>query len=186
MCRVTLEERLGCFLAVGPTIAGSAFIAEGAHVVGDVRLGANVSVWHCAVLRGDINFVEIGDRTNIQDGAIVHVADAFPAIIGRNVTVGHGAVIHACTVGEECLVGMRAVILDGAVIGAGSIIGAGAVVTQGTVVPPGSLVLGMPARVVRPLTVEERASLRASADKYVGVAAAHARAAGWTDGRVSK
>lgn len=173
---MTLQERLESFLAAGPTIAESAFVAEGAHVVGDVRLGANVSVWHCAVLRGDINSVEVGEGTNIQDGAVVHVADDFPAVIGRNVTVGHGAVIHACTVGDECLIGMRAVILDGAVIGAQSIIGAGAVVTQGMVVPSGSLVLGMPAKVVRKLADTERSSLRASATKYVGVAAAHARA----------
>jgi len=105
---------------------------------------------------------------------VVHVADEFPARIGRNVTVGHGAVIHACTIGDECLVGMRAVILDGAVIGAQSIIGAGAVVTQRTIIPPGSLVLGMPAKVVRALTDSEREDLRASAVKYVGVGRAHA------------
>jgi len=183
---MTLQERLDIFLAAGPAVDESAFVAEGAHVVGDVRLGAGVSVWHCAVLRGDINSIDVGDGTNIQDGAVVHVADAFPAIIGRNVTVGHGAVIHACTVGDECLVGMRAVILDGAVIGAQSIVGAGAVVTQGTVVPPGSLVIGMPARVVRGLTDSERASLRASAEKYIGVAAAHARIAGGVHGRISR
>ena len=105
--------------------------------------------------------------------------------IGREVTIGHGAVIHACTVGDECLVGMRAVILDGAVIGAQSIIGAGAVVTQDTVVPPGSLVLGMPARIVRALTDAERASLRTSAAKYVSVAGAHAHARVSTAGRVA-
>lgn len=183
---MTLQERLDTFLAAGPTVAESAFVAEGAHVVGDVRLGASVSVWHCAVLRGDINSIEVGEGTNIQDGAVVHVADAFPTIIGRNVTVGHGAAIHACTVGDECLVGMHAAILDGAVIGARSIVGAGAVVTQGTVVPPGSLVVGMPARVVRALTDAERASLRASAEKYVGVAAAHARARACTLGGPSR
>jgi carbonic anhydrase/acetyltransferase-like protein (isoleucine patch superfamily) len=173
---MTLQERLESFLATGPSIADSAFVADGAHVVGDVRLAPHVSIWHCAVLRGDINFIEVGEGTNIQDGAVVHVADDFPARIGSNVTIGHGAVIHACTVGDECLVGMRAVILDGAEIGSGSIIGAGAVVTQGMIVPPGSLVLGMPAKVIRALTDTEREGLRASAAKYVDVARAHAHA----------
>jgi carbonic anhydrase/acetyltransferase-like protein (isoleucine patch superfamily) len=173
---MTLQERLASFLTTGPSVAESAFVADGAHVVGDVRLASDVSIWHCAVLRGDINFIEVGEGTNIQDGAVVHVADDFPARIGRNVTVGHGAVIHACTIGDECLVGMRAVVLDGAVIGARSIIGAGAVVTQGTIVPPGSLVLGMPAKVTRMLTDAECESLRASAAKYVSVARAHAHA----------
>jgi len=149
-------------------------------------LGPKVSIWHCAVLRGDINFIEIGQGTNIQDGAIVHVADERPCRIGRDVTVGHGAILHACTVEDECLIGMRATILDGAVIGTQSIVGAGAVVTQGTLIPPGSMVLGMPAKVVRALTTNERAGLKASAEKYVIVAEAHGRTIGCTLSRIAE
>ena len=180
---MTLQERLDTFLTAAPAIDDSVHVATGAHVVGDVRIGARASVWPGAVLRGDINYIEIGEATNIQDGAVVHVADAFPAVVGRSVTVGHCAIIHACMIGDECLIGMHATVLDGAVIGRQSIVGAGAVVTQGTRVPPGSLVLGMPARVVRTLTEEERASLASSAEKYVQVAAAHARAAALSLGR---
>lgn len=170
---VTLDERLSTFLGRGPRIDPTAFVATGAVVVGDVRLGPHVSIWHCAVLRGDINFIEIGEGTNIQDGAVVHLADEFPARIGRRVTVGHGAIVHACTIGDGCLIGMRATIMDGAVIGAHSIVGAGALVTAGTMIPEGSMVLGAPAKVVRMLTAEERAGLEKWAQKYVRIAQAH-------------
>jgi carbonic anhydrase/acetyltransferase-like protein (isoleucine patch superfamily) len=140
-------------------------------VLGDVTLGEYSSVWYNAVLRGDINRIVVGHHSNIQDNAVLHLADDFPCLIGNYVIVGHSAVIHACTVEDEVLVGMGAVILDGAVIGKQSIIGAKALVTQGTRIPPGSMVLGAPAKVVRALTRKERAGLKAWAKKYVGNAA---------------
>ena len=168
-----LAQRLAKFLGQPPRIDPSAYVAPQATVIGDVRLGARCSVWPSAVLRGDINYIEVGDGTNIQDGAVVHLADEFPAIIGRYVTIGHLAMIHACMIEDECLIGMSATVLDGAVIGAQSLVGAGSLVTKGTKIPPGSLVLGSPARVLRALTDEERIALRESAEKYIQVAAAH-------------
>ena len=132
-----------------------------------MTLGAHSSVWYGAVLRGDINRIVVGHHTNVQDNAVLHLADDFPCVLGNWVTVGHGAIVHACTVGDEVLVGMGAVILDGAVIGKQSIIGAKALVTGGTKIPPGSLVLGAPAKVVRKLTKEERTGLKWWAQKYV-------------------
>ena len=134
-----------------------------------MSLGAEASVWYQAVLRGDINRIEIGPRSNIQDGAIVHVADEFPALVGELVTVGHAAVVHACRVDDEVLVGMGAIILDGAEIGARSIIGAKALVTAGMTVPPGSLVLGSPGKIVRQLSRAEQAAIKSWALKYVEV-----------------
>ncbi|MST01355.1 MAG: gamma carbonic anhydrase family protein [Pedosphaera sp.] len=143
------------------------YLAKTAVVLGDVTLGEYSSVWYGAVLRGDINRIVVGHHTNIQDNAVLHLADDFPCIVGNWVTIGHSAIVHACTVGDECLVGMGAVILDGAEIGAQSIVGAKALVTQGMKVPPGSMVLGAPAKVVRALSAEERAGLRHWAQKYV-------------------
>ena len=134
-----------------------------------MSLGAEASVWYGAVLRGDINRIEIGPRSNLQDGAIVHVSDEFPALVGELVTVGHAAVIHACTIDDEVLVGMGAILLDGAEIGARSIIGAQALVTTGMKIPPGSLVLGSPAKIVRQLSPEEQNGIKAWALKYVEV-----------------
>jgi carbonic anhydrase/acetyltransferase-like protein (isoleucine patch superfamily) len=139
--------------------------------VGDVTLGDHSSVWFNAVLRGDINRVIVGHHTNIQDNAVLHVADNFPCIVGHWVTIGHGAIVHACTVGDETLVGMGATVLDGAVIGEQCLIGANALVPQGFSAPPGSLVLGVPARVVRALSADERAQLKGWAEKYVATAA---------------
>jgi carbonic anhydrase/acetyltransferase-like protein (isoleucine patch superfamily) len=162
-----LEQQLGKFLGKSPKLGKSVFIARGAVVVGDVTLGAHSSVWHNAVLRGDINRIVVGNHTNVQDCAVLHLADDFPCVLGNWVTVGHSAIVHACTVGDETLVGMGAVILDGAVIGKQCLIGAQALVTSGTKIPPGSLALGAPAKVVRKLTKEERAGLKWWAEKYV-------------------
>jgi carbonic anhydrase/acetyltransferase-like protein (isoleucine patch superfamily) len=140
-------------------------------VLGDVKLGDYSSVWYNAVLRGDINRIVVGHHSNIQDNAVLHLADDFPCIVGNFVTVGHSAIVHACKVGDDVLVGMGAVILDGAVVGSQSIIGAKAVVTQGMRIPPGSLVLGTPAKIVRKLTKKERAGLKSWATKYVENAA---------------
>jgi gamma-carbonic anhydrase len=168
-----VEERLRQFLEREPQVDPTAYIAAGATVIGDVRLGPRSSVWHSAVLRGDINYIELGEGSNVQDGAVVHLADDFPAIIGRYVTIGHGAIVHACVVEDECLIGMGATVLDGAVIGRNSIVGAHALVTQGTRIPPGSLVLGSPAKVVKTLSAEEQAKLRGWAEKYVAVSSFH-------------
>jgi carbonic anhydrase/acetyltransferase-like protein (isoleucine patch superfamily) len=170
---MTLDEQLATFLAKEPAIDPTAYVAPSATLIGDVRLGPHASVWPRCVLRGDINFIEIGEATNVQDGTIIHLADDYPVRIGRYVTIGHAAIIHACTIEDECLIGMRATILDGAVIGDHSIIGAGALVTAGTVVPPGSLVLGVPGKVARTLEPPEQADIRKLAEKYVKVAAAH-------------
>ncbi len=163
--------QLDRFLRSQPRLGRGVYLARGAVVLGDVELGDQSSVWYHAVVRGDINHIVIGRGSNIQDNAVVHLADDFPCLIGDFVTVGHAAVVHACTVEDEVLVGMGATILDGAVIGAQSIVGANALVTQGTRVPPGSLVLGAPAKVARALTPGERAGLKSWADKYVANAA---------------
>jgi carbonic anhydrase/acetyltransferase-like protein (isoleucine patch superfamily) len=175
---MTPKRRLGRHLGKLPDLARAAFVAANATVVGDVVLGRNSSVFYGAVLRGDINEIRVGEATNIQDNAVVHLADGLGAHIGAWCTVGHGAIVHACRIGDECLVGMGATVLDGARIGAQSIIGANSLVPQGFSCPPGSLVYGSPARVVRPLTRRERGGLRAWARKYVGVARAHAALAG--------
>ena len=170
---MTLEERLNQYLNTDPKIDPSVYIAEGATVIGAVDLKRDVSIWHSAVLRGDINSITIDEGSNIQDGSVVHLADDFGVSIGKYVTVGHSAVIHACTIHDECLIGMNATILDGAIIGKQSIIGANALVTKGTQIPEGSLVLGSPAKVVRPLTEEERLSIKPWAEKYVITAQFH-------------
>jgi gamma-carbonic anhydrase len=161
------KNQLDKFLRKKPRIGKGAYIAKTATVIGDVTLGAHASVWYGAVLRGDINRIVVGHHSNVQDNAVLHLADDYACIVGNWVTIGHGAIVHACTVGDEVLVGMGAVILDGAVIGKQSIVGAKALVTGGTKIPPGSLVLGAPAKVVRPLTKKERAGLKWWAQKYV-------------------
>ena len=171
-----INERLQRHLTCRPEIDPSAWVHPTAVVVGDVRMGPRSSVWPQCVLRGDIHEIRIGTDSNIQDGSIVHLADEFGAYIGDRVTVGHGAIIHACVIEDECLIGMRAVVLDGAVIGRGSIVGAGAVVPKGLQVPPGSLVLGLPAKVVRPLRPDELTAGSELAGKYVQVMQAHRQA----------
>lgn len=166
-----VQARLERFLTRPPCLGRQVYLAAGARVVGNVTLGDHASVWHNAVLRGDINRIVVGHHTNIQDNAVLHVADEFECRVGNWVTIGHAAVVHACTVEDEVLVGMGATILDGAVIGAQSIVGAHALVTQGFHVPPGTLVLGAPARVVRSLTAAERVRLKSWAEKYAANAA---------------
>ncbi len=161
-----------------PQVDATAYIHSSAHVIGDVHLAAESSIWFHVVVRGDVHSIHIGRRTNVQDNATVHVTrDRYGTVLGDEVTVGHNAVLHGCTIGNRCLIGIAAVVLDGCVIGDDCLIGAGALVTPGTTVPPGQLVLGSPARVVRPLTDAERRHLVQSAANYVGNAARY-RAAG--------
>jgi carbonic anhydrase/acetyltransferase-like protein (isoleucine patch superfamily) len=165
------EKQFDKFLRKKPKLDRGVYLARTAVVLGDVTIGAHSSVWNGAVLRGDINRIVVGHHTNIQDNAVLHLADDFPCSLGNWVTVGHGAIVHACKVGDEVLVGMGAVILDGAVIGKQSIIGAKALVVQGMKIPPGSLVLGAPAKIVRKLTKKERTGLKWWAEHYVDNAA---------------
>lgn len=162
-----------------PTIDPTAFVADGARVVGDVALGADASVWYNAVVRGDSARIEIGARSNVQDNVSIHVDAEHPVVIGAEVSIGHNAVVHGCVIGDGSLIGMGAVVLSGAVIGEGSLVAGGAVVLGGTVVPAGSLVAGVPATVRRPVTQEEHAGLRANAAVYLGHVQAHAAATGY-------
>ena len=164
---MTFNERMSAFFAQKPSIHPSAFVAPSAAVMGHVTLEEESSVWYNTVLRGDINRIHVGPRSNIQDGSVVHLADDYPVIIGELVTIGHMAMIHACTIDNEVLIGMGAIILDGVEIGARSIIGAGTLITGGTKIPPGSLVLGSPGKVVKTLDLAAQAKVRAWADKYV-------------------
>lgn len=171
---MTLEERLERHLGRMPVTSGAVFIAASATLLGDIELGPKTSVFYGAVLRGDINAIRVGEGTNIQDNAVVHLSDDLGVRIGAWCTIGHGAIIHACTIGDDCLIGMGATILDGSEIGSHSLVGANSLVPQRFKCPPGSLVFGSPARVVRELTAEEQSGLREQAEKYVGVARAHA------------
>jgi carbonic anhydrase/acetyltransferase-like protein (isoleucine patch superfamily) len=156
------------FQGITPTIQGSCFIEDTAVVIGDVVMGHDCSVWFNAVVRGDVNSIRIGNRTNVQDLCMLHVThDTHPLIIGNEVTVGHHVVLHGCTIRDRVLVGMGAIIMDGAVIGEDSVVGAGALVVEGTVVPPNSLILGSPARVRRPVTDKELTWIKESAENYV-------------------
>lgn len=162
------------YLGIEPRLAGGVYVDPAAVVIGDVEIGEDASLWPCAVARGDVHSVRIGARTNVQDGAVLHVTHAgeytnegFPLLIGADVTIGHGAVVHACTVEDACLIGMHATILDGAVIRRHSLVGAGAVVSPGKVVGEGELWLGNPARCVRRLSDEEIERLYYSARHYV-------------------
>jgi len=151
-----------------PRIDPTAFVLDSAVVVGDVVLGPESSLWFHAVVRGDVERVRIGARSNVQDNATIHVTrDRWPTLVGDDVTVGHAAVLHGCTIGDRCLVGIGAIVLDGAVVESECLIGAGALVTPRTHVPARSLVLGSPARAVRALTDDEVARLRASAASYL-------------------
>jgi carbonic anhydrase/acetyltransferase-like protein (isoleucine patch superfamily) len=151
----------------------SAFIAPGAVVLGDVTLGRDASIWYNCVVRGDMAPIVIGEETNIQDLTMVHVDEGVPCTVGRRVGVGHRAILHGCAVADEVLVGMGAVLLNGVSVGRGSVIGAGAVLTEGMEVPPGSLVLGVPARVVRPVDEALAARVRRTWEHYVAEARRH-------------
>lgn len=157
-----------------PKIHPSVFLAEGSHIIGDVEIGKDASIWFNTVIRGDVHYIRIGERTNIQDNSVVHVTNKkFPTNIGSNVTVGHSAVIHACTINDYCLIGMGAIVLDDATIGPYSLIAAGAVVTMGMKIPEGVLVAGVPGKIVRMLTDEEKLFLKQSAQNYVDYVATY-------------
>lgn len=160
-------------LTVAPSLHPSVFVARGAQVVGDVRLAAEVSVWYNAVLRGDINYIAVGERSNIQDGSVLHVENDLPCVLMDNVVVGHRVVLHGCTVESACLIGMGAVVLSGSRIGRGSIIAAGAVVKENAIVEPFSLMAGVPARLVRQLPESSMAATVEWAGKYAEVARLH-------------
>ena len=156
------------FRGVLPRIAASAFIDSSAQVIGDVEIGERSGIWPGAVVRGDVNSIRIGDETSVQDNAVVHVDVDQPTSIGSRVTVGHGVVLHGCTVEDDCLIGIGAIVLNGARIGSGSVIGAGCLVPEGAQIAPNNLVLGVPGKVRRPVSEEERARFQANCAGYVG------------------
>ncbi|WP_043444134.1 gamma carbonic anhydrase family protein [Arthrobacter sp. L77] len=159
-----------------PVISDSAFTAPTASLIGEVTLGEFASVFYGASVRADTAPISIGDGSNLQDNVVVHADPGFPATIGDRVSVGHSAVVHGCTIGDDCLIGMSATVMNGAVIGAGSLVAAGAVVLEGTVVPPRSLVAGVPAKVRRQLDDDEVRAVQANADRYKALAQEHREA----------
>ena len=151
-----------------PQIAASVYVDSASVIIGDVVIGEDSSIWPLCVIRGDVNYIRIGERTNIQDGSILHVMkDEYPLILGDDITIGHAVTLHGCTIMNRCLVGMRATILNGVVIGEGSIIAAGTLVTEGTTVPPRSLVMGSPGKVKRTLTAIDQSTIDMYARRYV-------------------
>jgi carbonic anhydrase/acetyltransferase-like protein (isoleucine patch superfamily) len=159
-----------------PQVSDSAWVAPNATLVGHVTLGERASIFYGAVLRADVDSITIGEGSNLQDNVTVHCDEGFPTSVGSGVSVGHGAVLHGCTVEDDSLIGMSATVLNGAVIGTGSLVAAGAVVLEGTIVPPGSLVAGVPAKVRRELNEEEKAGVRQNATHYLDISAAHSAA----------
>jgi len=159
-----------------PRVAESAWVAPNATVVGDVVLAGEVGVWYSATIRGDVERIEVGARSNVQDGTVLHADPGSPLTVGTGVTIGHNATLHGCTIGDDVLVGMGATVLNGATIGAGSLVAAGTVVLAGTEIPPGSLVAGLPGKVRRELTDEERAGVRYNAEVYIELRTKHAAA----------
>ena len=156
-----------------PQIDPSVFIAPGAVVLGDVRIGPDSSVWYQAVIRGDTESIRVGASTNIQDLTMVHADPGVPCVVGDRVTVGHRAILHGCTVGDDCLIGMGAILLNGVRVGRGSVVGAGAVLVEGMVVPPGSVVLGVPGKVVRTVDEAMRGRIDRTYRHYVAEAGRH-------------
>jgi carbonic anhydrase/acetyltransferase-like protein (isoleucine patch superfamily) len=151
-----------------PQIAASAYVDPASVIIGDVAIGEDSSVWPLCVIRGDVNYIRIGARTNIQDGSILHVMkDEYPLILGDDITVGHSVTLHGCTIESRCLIGMRATILNGVVIGEGSIIAAGTLLTECTTIPPRSLVMGSPGKVKRTLTAIDQATIERYSQRYV-------------------
>lgn len=172
-------------LSVAPRpelVDATAFIAPGAVVRGEVHVGAESSIWFGTVIRGDVTAITIGRRSNVQDLSVLHADPGFPCTVGDRVTIGHGAIVHGAQVEDDALIGIRAVILNGAVIGSGAIVAAGAVVTEGTRVPPNSLAVGVPAKVIRELTDQDRERLRRGAEHYVRAAAAYRQHEADSDG----
>lgn len=163
---VTSRQQFTSFRGHRPTVASSVFVGKGAQVIGRVTIGRGSNVWFNAVIRGDIESIEIGEFTNIQDGAILHVDDNMPLKIGNYVTIGHQAIIHGCTIGDETLVGMGAIIMNGVRIGRQCLIGAGALLTEKFSAPDGSLIYGAPAKIVSQLSDHERSRLKRSAELY--------------------
>ena len=152
-----------------PQIAAGAYTDPAATLIGDVTLGEDSSVWPGAVLRGDVHFIRLGKRTNIQDNSVLHgMKDLYPVVLGDDVTVGHGVLLHGCTIESRCLIGMGAIILNDARVGADSIVAAGTLIPEGAVIPPGSLVMGHPGKVRRALTPEEQEGILAYSTRYVG------------------
>ena len=159
------------YKGIHPKLHPTVFVVETAVIIGDVEIGEYSSIWFNAVVRGDVHYIRIGDRTNIQDLCMLHVTkDTHPLILGNNITVGHSVTLHGCTIKDRCLIGMGTTILDGAVVGEDCIIGAGALVTEGAVIPPGTLAIGMPAKPKRDLTEKEIARIRQSAQNYIDYA----------------
>ena len=159
------------YKGIYPKLHQSVFVVESAILIGDVEIGEYSSVWFNAVIRGDVNYIRIGYRTNIQDLCMLHVTkDTHPLILGNEITVGHSVTLHGCTIKDRCLIGMGATILDGAVVGEDCIIGAGALVLEGSIIPPGTLAIGFPAKPKRDLTDAERARIKQSAQNYIDYA----------------
>jgi len=159
------------YKGIHPKIHPTVFVVETAVIIGDVEIGEYSSIWFNAVVRGDVHYIRIGDRTNIQDLCMLHVTkETHPLILGNDITVGHSVTLHGCTIKDRCLIGMGTTILDGAVVGEDCIIGAGALVTEGAVIPPGTLAIGMPAKPKRDLTEKEIARIRQSAQNYIDYA----------------
>ena len=156
-----------------PQTAGAVFVAPNATLAGEVVLQRGSSVWYGAVLRADTGRITVGENTNVQDNAVLHTGPDLDVTLGRGVSVGHSAVVHGCTVGDNCLIGMHATVLNGAVIGAGSLIAAGALVPQNAVIPAGSLVVGVPGRVLRPVSAAQTAAILANEKEYTALAKMH-------------
>jgi len=144
------------FKKLTPQLGLNVFVAPSADLIGDLRIGDNVNIWYGTVLRGDVNYISVGENTNIQDLSMLHVGSNDPLIIGKNVTIGHQVNLHGCTIGDSCLIGIGATILDGAVIGENSVVAAGALVAPNKVYPPNSFIMGLPAKLIRELTAEEK------------------------------